>query len=354
MTRLEREDIWRHLDGLTKPQRSLGRLEQLAMRLCEIQQTLMPVTMPRRLVLFAGDHGVVDEGVTMWPSQVTAMMVENIRRGGAASAALASATGTPVTLVNVGVAGELRNESSTNGSRLLDPNVDYVDETIRRGTRNMKLEPAMTVDELDRALAVGWRHAQLAASQGARVVAAGEMGIGNTTSAACLAMLLADVPLDQAVGRGAGADYATLQRKCRIVKFAFKQAAIELYLNARTAIAAVAGFEIAAMAGFFLEAHEQGLTIVLDGYVASVAALVAEWIEPGAAASMIAAHLSEEPGHAAVLEALGLEPFLDWQLRLGEGTGALLLFPMLDAAAAMSGRMASFADLGIDMDASET
>jgi nicotinate-nucleotide--dimethylbenzimidazole phosphoribosyltransferase len=180
-----------------------------------------------------------------------------------------------------------------------------------------------------------------------RVLAAGEMGIGNTTPAACLAMLLADVPLAAAVGRGAGADDATLKRKRQVVEQAVHRARQQWIHSPLAAIAAVGGLEIAAMAGLFAEAHEAGLTVLLDGYVAGAAALVAELVVPGTAGSMIAAHLSTEPGHHLVLQKLRLEPFLNWNLRLGEGTGALLLMPLLDAAAAITQEMARLQEVGI-------
>lgn len=179
-------------------------------------------------------------------------------------------------------------------------------------------------------------------------VAAGEMGIGNTTPASCLAVLLAGVPLDRAVGRGAGADDATLERKRRVVEQSTARAGRRIGEDPRGAIAEVAGFEIVAMAGFFLEARRLGLTIVLDGMIAMDAALIAEALGPGTAAGMIAAHLSEEPAHAPMLAKLGLEPLLsDWRLRLGEGTGALLAMPLLAAAAAMVSRMDTLDALGI-------
>ncbi len=211
----------------------------------------------------------------------------------------------------------------------------------------MHLEPALSEAEFDQALQIGRDEAALAQREGMVVVACGEMGIGNTTPAACLSMLLADVPLHEAVGRGAGADDHALGIKQRVVRSAVERArAIENAAPAR-AIASVAGLEIAAMAGFFIAAHQAGMTIVLDGYVTTAAALIAETLTPGCSGSMIAAHLSAEPGHRGALQRLGLDPFLAWDLRLGEGTGTLLLLPLLDAAAAMCGRMRTLAELGI-------
>jgi len=347
---LEPHDAWQHLDSLTKPPRSLGRLEELAVRLCVIQGTLAPVTQPRRLVLFAADHGVVAAGVTAWPSEVTQLMIGNICAGTAASTVFANQNGTEAVLVDVGSHSSAgRNGAGSNGHSLAAgaPPVQFREARVRNGTRNLAEEPALTAAEFARALEVGGDEARSAASAGMRVVVAGEMGIGNTTPAACLAMLLADVPLDEAVGRGAGADDATLARKRSVVGGAVARCREQPNSNTVEMLAAVSGLEIAAMAGFFAAAHTLGLTVVLDGYVASAAALIAERLQPGTAKSLIAAHLSAEPGHRRVLARLGLQPYLEWNMRLGEGTGALLLLPLLDAAAAMASRMATLAAVGI-------
>ena len=327
----------RHLDRLAKPPGSLGRLEDLADRLSTIQGTLAPRTRPRRLVLFAADHGVAAEGVTMWPSSVTGVMIGSILQRGAACTVLAAAAAADLRLIDVGT--------------LADPLPERPEYEVRKvgpGTANLAVGPAMTGAEFEQALGIGRDEALRASVDGMAVVAAGELGIGNTTAASCLAVLLGNVPLDQAIGRGAGADDATLARKRQVVAQATARVRDRLDPDPRRAIAAVAGYEIVAMAGFFLEAHRLGLTIVLDGMIATAAALIAEAIRPGTAGSMIAAHRSAELAHAAMLARLGLDPLLsDWQLRLGEGTGALLAFPLLDAAAAMIGQMHTLDALGI-------
>ncbi|MEM7586247.1 MAG: nicotinate-nucleotide--dimethylbenzimidazole phosphoribosyltransferase [Acidobacteriota bacterium] len=335
--------IQTHLDSLTKPPGSLGRLEALAARLCRIQGTLTPSASPRRLVLFAGDHGVVAEGVTAWPSEVTGLMVANIHSGGAASSVLARSSGTALELVDAGTLAPAQAGDGANGQT-------YLHAPIRGGSRNLAAEPALTPDEWQAAWTLGQQRARAAAKAGARVVAAGEMGIGNTTPASCLAALLTDLTPEQAVGRGAGADDATLERKRRVVAAAVAAASEHLDGDPVAAMASVAGYEIVAMAGFFQSAAERGLTVVLDGFITTAAALIAERLAAGTADAMIAAHLSQEPAHGAMLEALGLKPMLDWDLRLGEGTGALLLMPLLDAAAAMVGEMATFESTGIERD----
>lgn len=334
---LTRNDVLKHLNSLTKPPGSLGQLEELAIRLCVTQQTLCPATRPRRLVLFAGDHGVVAEGVSAWPVEVTGLMIRNIVAGGAASSVLARTTDTELLVVDVG-----------SQSPLLPSQPGYVAARVREGSRNLAREPALTVSEFDQAWEVGAIRAREAAADGMRIVAAGEMGIGNTTPAACLAMLLADVPLTAAVGRGAGADDAALARKRTIVEDAVRRTQPVFRENPRAAIAAVSGLEIAAMAGFYAAAAQKRMFIVLDGFIATSAALVAKSLAPGTVAQMIAAHRSAEPGHAGMLTRLGLTPLLDgWQMRLGEGTAALLAMPLLDAAAAIVRDMATFEQVGI-------
>jgi nicotinate-nucleotide--dimethylbenzimidazole phosphoribosyltransferase len=275
--------------------------------------------------------------VTAWPSSVTGLMIRSILGGGAACSVLAESSGAELQLIDVGTLAEP-----------LAARPNYRVQKVGLGTGNLAQEPALNSAEFEEALAIGHDAARRASLDGMRIVAAGEIGIGNTTPASCLAALLADVPLEQAVGRGAGADDATLLRKRRVVESAVSRARGIIDRDLRAAIAGVAGFEIVAMAGFFLEAHRLGLVIVLDGMIATAAALVAEALEPGVAGSMIAAHRSEEPAHAPMLERLGLEPLLtDWGLRLGEGTGALLALPMLDAAAAMITRMDTLESLGV-------
>ena len=205
--------------------------------------------------------------------------------------------------------------------------------------------PAMDQSQFAAAWLLGEAAARRAAQAGIAVLLLGEMGIGNTTPAACLTALLTGAHAELATGRGAGADDAALARKRAIVTAATARAAALLEDDPRAAIAEVAGFEIVAMAGCFAEAARRGLTLLLDGYVATAAALVAERLCPGTALMMIAAHLSAEPGHRAALDALGLEPVLAWEMRLGEGSGALVALPLLDSAAALIGKVALLSEI---------
>ena len=334
-----------HLDALAKPRGSLGALEAVAARLAATQGTLKPQTRPRRIVLFAADHGCVAAGVTAWPSAVTGLMVATIAAGKAASSVLARNTGTDLRLVDVG----------TLGPKLAPAPAFYRYAPVRAGTGNLAREAAMTTANFDAAWALGADEAAHAVADGCKVVAAGEMGIGNTTPSACLAMLLADVALEEAVGPGAGSDDKVMATKREVVAAAVTRARAQLAVDAKAAIASVAGLELVAMAGFYAASAAAGLTVVLDGYVSGAAALIASTIERGQTpvtkgsdpitARMIAGHCSAEPGHRHVLAKLGLAPVLDWSMRLGEGTGALLAMPMLDAAAALLTDMATLAEV---------
>lgn len=333
---IDEATAWAHLDALAKPRRSLGTLETLAARLAVIQQRLDPVTRPRCITLFAADHGVVAQGVSAWPSAVTGLMIATILAGRASSTALAAAHGCTLRLVDVGAATPQAPPHPSH----------FRAAAIAPGTADLSQGPAMTAAQFDAAWAIGADEARCAVAAGNAILITGEMGIGNTTPAACLTALLTGLAPAVAVGRGAGADDAMLATKTRIVTAAVNAAGAHLIANPRTAIASVAGFEIIAMAGFFAAGAASGATLVLDGYVATAAALVAEHLAPGTARNLIAAHRSAEPGHTAALAHLGLEPLLDWQMRLGEGSGALVALPLLDSAAAILRDVALLSDLG--------
>ena len=318
-------DVQAHLDALAKPRGSLGRLEAIAVRLALTQQRIDARTRPRRIVLFAGDHGCVDDGVSAWPSAVTGMMVATILAERATSNALARAHDCPLRLVDVGVAGP----------RVTAAPCFFRDARIGDGTASLAHGAAMDAARFDAAWQVGADEADRALDDGVALLIAGEMGIGNTTPAAALTALLTDTNVAEAVGRGAGADDAMLGVKARIVAAAVTRAQPLLAQDPVAAIAAVGGYEIAAMAGLFARGAARGATLLLDGYVATAAALVAERLAPGTARAMIAGHRSAEPGHGAALAQLGLDPLLDWGMRLGEGSGALVALPLLDAAAAI-------------------
>ena len=334
---LTANDVRTHLDSLAKPRGSLGRLEDLAVRLATIQNTLRPIVRPRRLVVFAADHGVVASGVSAWPSSVTGLMVETILARRATCSALARIHDCDLRLIDVGVASPPMRRPP-----------DFCrDVRIAAGTHDLAMRPAMSEEQFERAWRIGAEEAERALREGCAVLIPGEMGIGNTTPAACLTMLLADASAQCAVGRGAGADDATLAHKGQIVAQAVAKVRPLLATQPRRALAAISGFELIAMAGFFAAGAAGGATLLLDGYVATAAALVAQHFYPQVTDRLIAAHLSAEPGHAHALARLDLQPLLDWNMRLGEGTGALLALPLLDSAAALLRDVATLEELGV-------
>jgi nicotinate-nucleotide--dimethylbenzimidazole phosphoribosyltransferase len=324
-----------HLANLIKPNGSLGDWERLAERLCLTQQTLHPIVRPVELIVFAADHGVVTEGVGLWPSDITTMMVEQIATGRSASGVLAQLYDIKYLVVDVGTI----NPSRIEHDRLIV-------QRVAAGTRNLAHQPAMSLHEMRDALAIGAQHAKWSLERGARVVIVGEMGIGNTTSASCIARVLADIPIELCIGNGAGANAQTLAKKIEVVTAATDRVLQRCGRSIdEAAIAEICGYEIAAMAGYYVQAAKQHQTILLDGMIATAAALIAQQFYPEVSQQMIASHLSSEPAHAIMLERLGLIPFLDWSMRLGEGTGAIALFPLLEGAAAWSTQMSSLDEL---------
>lgn len=320
------------LDALAKPPGSLARLEQLAVELAVAQQALEPITRQRRIVLFAGDHGVVAQGVTPWPSAVTTAMVATILNGRASSTALAAAQGADLRVVDAGMADPPPGPFPAH----------YRAAAVARGTADLSQGPAMDDAQFDAAWALGADEARRAVAEGFRLLIAGEMGIGNTTPSACITHALAGIDADSATGSGAGADPAMREVKRRIVAEAVARLGGARH---KAALAAIAGFEIVAMAGFYAEGAAQGAVLLLDGYVTTGAALIAEELAPGTRQRMIAAHRSAEPGHGAALARLDLTPILDWGMRLGEGTGALTALPLLDSAAALLNDVATLAEV---------
>jgi len=326
--RITATTVQSRLDRLAKPPGSLGRLESLAVELALAQNRLAPVTRPRRLVLFAADHGVVAQRVTPWPQAVTTAMVVTILKGRASSTALARAQGVDLRIIDAGMAQPPAGVLPAH----------FHSAPVGPGTADLALGPAMDEGEFDRAWQLGVAEARAACAGGYPLLIAGEMGIGNTTAAACLTHALTGIDPDLATGSGAGADPAMRLHKREIVAKAVARLG---EARDRPALAAIAGFEIVAMAGFYAAGAAGGTALLLDGYVTAAAALIAESLAPGTARAMIAAHRSAEPGHGAALARLGLSPILDWQMRLGEGTGALTALPLLDSAATLLGDVAT-------------
>lgn len=332
-TPLSAAEIAAHLDSRVKPPGSLGRMESLAARLCAIQNSLTPRTSPRAALLFVADHGSTAAGVSAWPSTVTGHAVDMLLEGQTAAAVMAGQTGTALHVVDVGLLDAPRSVPADG--------IELTLARIRPGTRNFADEPALTASEFTAAWSVGRDAALRAVATGARVLIPGELGIGNTTAAACLTRMILGTSPNAVLGPGAGADDGVLARKQAVIAGSSRYDA--LFCNDPTAgLAAVCGLEIAAMAGCFAAAREAGIVALVDGAIAGSAALVADTLSPGTRSALIAAHRSPEPAHTLQLDALGLEPYLDgWNLRLGEGTGALALLPLLDLAAALCSRMGS-------------
>jgi nicotinate-nucleotide--dimethylbenzimidazole phosphoribosyltransferase len=317
---------------LAKPAGSLGRLEQLGVRLAGMARACPPpVPEPVTVAVFAGDHGVVASGVTPWPQSVTAAMVGAFAAGSAAVNVFARQVGATVVAVDVGVAGDL------------PPHPSVLDRKVRRGTRDLSRGPAMTVAEAERAVAVGAAVARDAVDGGARCLVTGDMGIGSTTPSAALVAALTGSDAAGLTGRGTGIDDATLERKAAIVGAAVARVA---GLAPIDVLAEVGGLEIAALAGFVTGAATAGVPVVVDGVIALAGAVVADALTGGQVRPyLVAGHRSPEPAATAALGHLGLDPLLDLGLRLGEGTGAVLAVPLVQAAARILAEMALLDDL---------
>ena len=325
---------WERLDALTKPPRSLGRLEEIAARISTVQDDVRPSGAPAAVALFAGDHGVTAEGVSPWHAEVTWQMVANFSAGGAAVNQLAAHVGARLVVGDVGVLTETA----------MLPGV--LQMNVRRGTDNIAEGPAMTREEAAAAIAVGVNVARELAADGVVIVGAGEMGIGNTTSASALTAALTGVSPAAVVGRGAGLDHAGVAHKAHVVSRALEANPVRADDPLGT-LAALGGLEIAAMAGVVIGASAAGICVVADGYISGVAALLALRMCPACAGYLFPSHLSAEPGHTLVLRALDLSPVLDLDMRLGEGTGAALAIGIMGAACRMMSGMATFAEAGV-------
>lgn len=318
-----------HLDDLTKPQGSLGRLEEIALQLGLIQQQMELKTAKKRLYCFAGDHGVAAEGVSAFPQEVTPQMVGNMLAGGAAINQLCGVVDAELKVVDMGVAVPI------------EPHANLIDHKVALGTKNFTQGPAMSLEQCQKALLSGIELAERAQAEEVDLLGTGEMGIANTTPAA--ALFAAYLPCDPAeiVGRGTGVDDAGLGRKLDAVQRGLKLHQGSLSDPLAT-LAALGGFEIAGIAGLVLGAAALKLPVVVDGFISSAGALAAWRIEPKVAEYLFFSHLSAETGHAQFASKMGLKPLMDLDLRLGEGTGAALAFGLIEAAAACHNQMATF------------
>jgi nicotinate-nucleotide--dimethylbenzimidazole phosphoribosyltransferase len=319
---------------LTKPAGALGALEEASVTLCGIQRECPPRRLQRPAVaVFAGDHGVHAQGVTPWPQEVTAGMVANFRAGGAAVNVLARQAGADVVVVDMGVAADL------------EPGPDLMDHKVRRGTSDLADGPAMTRREALDGLLAGVSVADTLLDRGHDVLLTGDMGIANTTPSAALVAALTGLPPSDVTGRGTGVDDTVLARKVDVVRRAL--AARPVTGDPVDTLASLGGFEHAGIAGFVLGAARRRVPVILDGVIAGAAALVVQALAPEAVRYCFAGHRSVEPGHAVALAQLGLRPMVDLDLRLGEGTGAVLALPLVEAAGATLREMATFDSAGV-------
>jgi nicotinate-nucleotide--dimethylbenzimidazole phosphoribosyltransferase len=334
-----------HQAMLTKPVGSLGRLEEIAGWYAAVRGDF-PIAPPRErsLALFLADHGVVVEGVSAYGSHVTAAMACNVMAGGAAASVLARRSGVNLVAVDVGIAGD-------TSAAPVEPRVPLVRARVRAGTGNLRVERAMSDGDVQSALAVGSRVADEMHGRGTHLAAVGEIGIGNTTSAAALVSVLTGAAPEDTCGRGTGIDDATRARKIAVVRDALRLHAVGPG-DPLDALAAVGGIEIAAMVGFLLRAAALRMPVVLDGFVTNAAALVAKALSPAVVPHLLASHASSEPGARIALAHLGLAPLLELDMRLGEGTGALLAMELVGAAVTLQADMATFATAGVVRDGS--
>ncbi|OAP71029.1 nicotinate-nucleotide--dimethylbenzimidazole phosphoribosyltransferase [Psychrobacter sp. Sarcosine-02u-2] len=336
---IENNELYQQLqqivDQKTKPLGALGRLETLAVHLGMIQGTTTPQITQPQIRVFAADHGLTKHGTSAYPSAVTAQMVYNFLQGGAAINVLARQHHMELKVVDAGVNADFANSPFKDHAQLLD-------YKVRHGSRDALSEPAMTAEECLAALENGMKVVENSVGN---LLVVGEMGIGNTSAASLLLARLGDIPINACIGRGTGLDDAGLKHKASILTQVLAR-----HSEAQTPfdiLAALGGLEIAMMAGALMQAASERRILLIDGFIASSALLVAERLAPGVAQYAVFAHHSVEPGHTHLLKLLNAEPLLNMGMRLGEGSGAALAYPLLQSACAIINEMASFNDAGI-------
>ncbi len=319
---------------LSKPPGSLGQLESLAIRLASLQGKALPSIDRVMIRIFAADHGVVDEGVSAFPQVVTGEMVKNFAAGGAAVSVLARQLNADFAVVNLGTVNELARLEGVS------------DQRIAAGTANFCHHSAMTQEQLSKALEAGAQTATQAKVLGIELYIGGEMGIGNTTSASALAAALTNLPVEQLIGRGTGVDDEGIQRKLDAVQQGLRRHKGESSTPADL-LASLGGFEIAGLVGAYIRCAQVGVTVLVDGFISSAAALVATRINPSIRPWLLFSHCSEEAGHKHLLHALDAEPLLSLGMRLGEASGAAVAAPLLQTACQLHAQMATFDQAGV-------
>lgn len=326
--------LQQRINSKTKPLGALGRLEELALQIGRIQQTLQPELRLPAILVFAGDHGIVQSGVSPFPQEVTFQMVQNFLAGGAAINVFARQHGITLRVVDAGVNADFAAPSG------------LVHAKVGKGTANFLQQPAMTAEQCQQAVFKGAELAHAEIANGSNVLGFGEMGIGNTSSSAALMSVLCELPMAECAGRGTGLDDSGLKRKINILE----QAVQHHHIAATQPIPALitfGGFEIAMMVGAMLGAAEQRAVLLIDGFIATTALLVASRIQPNIVDYCVFTHRSGEAGHTRLLKMLNAEPLLDIGMRLGEGTGCAMAWPLVQSAAAFLNEMASFEAAGV-------
>lgn len=327
-TALQKE-LQHKIDQKTKPLGALGRLEELALQIGSIQQTLTPSLSNPHILVFAGDHGIAAEGVSAYPQEVTWQMVMNFIQGGAAINVFCRQHSITLHVVDAGVNYDFPDNLE-----------GLIHNKVAKGTANFAKGPAMTIAQAQQCIDSAARIVEAIHTKGCNVIGFGEMGIANTTAASALMSLFCDIPVTQCVGRGTGLNDTALQHKINVITEALKRH--NKYDTPLAQLAGFGGFEIAQIAGAMLQAAELGMVVLVDGFIATAAYLVAQAIEPAVKDYCIFCHQSQERGHTLMLQALDVKPFLDLNMRLGEGTGAAVAYPLLQSAVAFLNQMASF------------
>jgi len=318
---------------LTKPAGSLGKLEDIAIQMAGITGQLLPEIKQKAVIIMAADHGVAIEGVSAYPSDVTAQMVHNFLRGGAAINALARSAGARVIVVDIGVAGDLSHP-------------DLISRKVAPGTADFMLEPAMTEAQMLQAIQVGMDVFDEQLRQGVALVATGDMGIGNTTASSAITSVLLHTPEALVTGRGTGINDEQLEHKIQVIEKAIEKNAPDAN-DPLDVLMKVGGLEIAGLVGVIVAAASRRVPVVIDGFISGAAALIAVELNPMVSNYLFAGHVSVERGHRLILEKIGISPLLDLQLRLGEGTGAVLAMSIIESALRAHREMATFAEAGV-------
>jgi len=329
------DKAWQRLDNLTKPRRSLGRLEEMAARIVAIRQEERPDVSKKEVYVFVGDHDVAMEGVSAYPQEVTALMVKNFLSGGAGINVIARCAGAKVNIIDIGMKEDLQDSEG------------LIKRNIKRAAGNIAREPAMTCEEAEKAIDVGIEMANGAYENGTTMIATGEMGIGNTTPSSAVMAALLPAEVIEVTGTGTGLDEEGLRHKVQVIEQAFEINSKSL-TDPISILATLGGLEIAAICGLCLGGGARRMIVVVDGFISTAGALVAMRLNPKVRDYLFFSHQSPEKGHGAFFRMEGLKPILDLDLRLGEGTGAGLAMQIIENAVRVHNEMATFEEVGIE------